>query len=461
MKEINDFEFKLLSKIFDVLDNKNNITKYLESKEFKNSILELLDFEEVNGRSYLTKESKNKVKDIDPIDLMERLTGEKTNSDNIGGALMVTMIKRTLTDIIAENTYDISNTYKGTYQDYLRLFESFGFEKVLELEYQVKRDGLFNKKEDDSEYFKNREIKIIKKSKSKNKDLIKYDYEEKEVEFFLFNREKGLLIHGETFNGRINSVDLIGNVEVKPDMYLNGYSCGTIHGTHKKNISADLRDLPASTLEDILSKTIPIKEFLNFDYNFYSYLTHGDIEVGSPNWDITKAEKISKLPIDIIEQLLSKNINHQLLKEVNSYLVEGSKIEEKNKKEKDFMFNLPENFQKEISLRYEIFGGSKISYLSDELKEHIKNMNSNLDIKVCEDYCAYALKSQRSKDLDYQYCVDMFSKFKKEELEHSKKTIKYLLMNREQGDQLINYVEARLEFLNQPSNQKGNKRKLN
>jgi len=36
------------------------------------------------------------------------------------------------------------------------------------------------------------------------------------------------------------------------------------------------------------------------------------------------------------------------------------------------MFNLPEKFQKEINLRYEVFGGSKISYLSDELIDYIK-----------------------------------------------------------------------------------------
>lgn len=458
MKELNEFEIKLLEKM--ITGNKKGIpiTKFLESQEFKDSILSLLDFEKINGKDVLTIKSKEQIKEIDPIDLIERFTGERSNESNIGGSIMVSMVKKALIDIIAENTYDIANTYSASYNEYIDLFKSYGFEKVLELEYMVKRDGLF---ENNDEYFNNREIKILNKSETTNKTLLKYDYEEKEVEFFLFNREKGLLIHGETFNGRINSIDLIGNVEVKPNIYLNGYSCGTINGTHKKNISADLRELPSSTLEDILSKTIPVKEFLNFDYSFYSYLTHKDVEVGTVDWNEIKAEKISKLPKDIIEQLLSKNINHQLLKEVNSYFEDSQKINEKNKEEKDFMFNLPENFQKEIGLRYEVFGGSKISYLSDELMEHIKKTNNNLDINVCSDYCAYALKSQRGKELDYQYCVDIFSKFKKEELEHCKNNIKYLLMDREKGNNLIEYVNARLEFLNQPSNQKGSKRKLN
>jgi len=230
MKELNEFEIKLLEKM--IIGNKENlpIQKFLESQEFKNSILSLLDFETINGKEILTKKSKEQIKEIDPIDLIERFTGERSNESNIGGAIMVSMVKKALIDIIAENTYDIANTYSASYNEYIDLFKSYGFEKVLELEYSVKRDGLFEKKENHDEYFNNREIKILKKSETTNKNLLKYDYEEKEVEFFLFNREKGLLIHGETFNGRINSIDLIGNVEVKPNIYLNGYSCGTING---------------------------------------------------------------------------------------------------------------------------------------------------------------------------------------------------------------------------------------
>lgn len=459
MKEISQFEMLLLEKMLKGNKDGLPIKTYLESKEFKDSIMSLLEFEKINGKDCITNDSKNKVRNIDSVDLIEKFTGNTIDSSNVGGTLMVLMVKRVLMDIVAENTNDIPNTYNVDYKHYLNLFKSYGFDNVLEIKYNKTIKDEFSDETGFEEYIENTNGRIISKNEKNGK--IYLEYEKEQVEFFLFNRERGLLIHGETIGQNINSVDLIANVEFKQGMRLENYSGGTIHGTHKKNITIDLRELPSSKLDELYSKTIPVKEFLQFDYNFYSYLTHKDVEVGAVDWNEIKAEKISKLPKDIVEQLLSKNINHQLLKEVNSYFEDSQKINEKNKEEKDFMFNLPENFQKEISLRYEVFGGSKISYLSDELIDYIKKTNSNLDTNVCADYCSYALKSQRDRKLEFQYCVDMFSKFKKEELEHCKNNIKYLLIKREESNNLINYVDARLEFLSQPSNQKGSKIKLN
>lgn len=457
MKELSQFEMQLLEKMFTGNKEGLRIDKYLESENFKKSIISLLDFEKINGKDCLTLESKNKIKEIDPIDLLERFVGEKNNV-SIGGTIMVSMVRKMLINIIAENTYDISNTYNVDYQDYLNLFKSYGFENILEIRYNKKIEDFFSNEEEVKDYVTNTNGKILSQKEENGK--IYLEYEREEIEFFLFNKERGLLIHGETIGKNVNSVDLIANVEVKENMELRGYSGGIVHGTNKKNITIDLRELPSSILDDVYLKTNPVKDFLEFDYMFYSYLSHKEVEVGDVSWKEIQAQKISQFPKEVIEQLVSKNISGQLLKNVNSYLTEDKKVKEKNGEEKNFMFELDDSFINEINFRSKtLYGNSKLSYLSEDLTNLI--IEKGLEPKICADYCSYSLKRQKGNFWNYENCIQMLSTFNKEELVQSKKNASYLLINREDNKNLLNYIEARIEFFNQPSSNQTKKRKLN
>lgn len=211
------------------MDNKINLTQYINSDEFEIDFKDLLDFEKVGSHEKVTLECKTGILNYDSLLILQTIFENKEknlnleNLNKIQEELLRKRLNQRINKIFAKEDNDL--TIDNKLEDYLILFKNLGFEEIelsknKKLLVDYKNNILINITLDDSNFkcvlISNGKMRKHIKDEDKLEEIIGTKISGTEIDYIrvdlkelpLFKIQKVIEIYKSTAPYYIDSIDL-------------------------------------------------------------------------------------------------------------------------------------------------------------------------------------------------------------------------------------------------------------